>query len=370
MPPNRRKHDNRFASKNLFEVLDVYRHVSWAPLDPDFEAEPLPPTHSFFSSFPGEIRNAIYAHLLDIPKHQEAFGHELILESDDIEKSLLHAVVLHEHARKLPALIDLGVSCKAASEEIFSMIRDMVQKSTTLVVKLDILLTTTFNLTSALQNLARVHSGPMDVLKLVQNSTLRIIWPQDNLECFYLGAPLFFKGLEYVPKCLQMQVPWGPWHTYLNNAKIDYGMGAFIHEGEDALFHRSYPCSFSSSAAASYTSGKDKRLLAWNRKIYNITTFHRTHANHSTPTNEIKQQVEPVFDLGTHLREQCQNHFVRAGTWNRVQRRWDGFLATGDWWEKRDEDARYSVAGKEISEERARERREAWFRSCVVDYGL
>lgn len=367
MSPITRKHNSRFASKNPFDFLEVSRHVSWAPLDPDFEAEPLPPTHSFFSFFPGEIRNAIYAHLLDVPKTQEAFGHELTLESDDIEKPLLHAVVLHEHARKLSNLVNLGLSCKIAAEEIFSMIKAMVDTSTTLVVKLNILQNTSFNLPSALQNLQLVRSGHFDAFKLLENATLRIIWPQDNLEHFYLGAPEFFKGLRSVPKCLQMQVPWGPWSTYLNNIKIDYGRGDFICQGKDAIFHRP----LTSSPSPSSPFFKDgKVLLAWRKTIFNITTFTRTSPNPFNENANANPEIETTLDLGDHLRTQVQNHFLRAATWNRVRGRWEGFLDTGDWWQNKDLDARYSIAGKEIGEQGVEERKEKWFETCVVHYGL
>lgn len=348
MPLNTRKcNSSRFASENPFDILEVSHHVTWAPLDPDFEPEPLPPTHSFYTSFPGEIRNAIYAHLLGlIPENQEeVFGHEVTLESDDMEKPRLHAVVLHEYGRKIPHLVNLGLTCSFAAGEVFSMMKSLVGRSLVLVVNLDILQNTSFNLKTALENLPAHQPGTFDVIPLVEKATIRLIWPEDNLEYLYLGNPDFFKGLRCVPKRLQMQVSCSPWSPWINHAKVDFGSGGFICQGGDALFNRSH-------------SQKGSILLAWKKSIYKITTFERN------------QSVGTDLDLGEHLRTQCKAWFVRTGKWNDVRRRWEGFSAGGGWWEKKDLGRRFQDREREMDTQEAEEHKEKWGEKCIADYGL
>lgn len=331
--PTRRCHQNPFGA------LEVSRHVSWAPLNPDFEGEPLPPEYTFFSSFPGEIRNAIYAYLLDVPKDQDVFGHELTLTSE----KRLPAVILPEYARKIGHLVHLGMSCKVVHEEISSLLGRMVEENKTLVVRLDILQNSSFNLKSALENLERHRSGEDDVFKLLEKATLRIIWPQDNLEWFYLGTPDFFKDLPCPPKRIQMEIPCGPWNHRRGSTPLGCGDCAFLTKDDGALFHPS-------SALPMTWTIKDKKKL----KIF---TFER------------RGEQTSQGDLGELLREQCRNWLVENGRWLWLRGSWETFGVNGDWWDKNKEEVRKNDGcGNVLDREGIREIEERWYAKHIAPY--
>lgn len=336
------KPSSSFASTNPFDALEVSHHVSWIPLDPDSEGEPLPLEYSFFSSFPGEIRNAIYAYLLDVPKDQDApevFGHELTLT----DEKQLRAVILPEHARNIGHLVHLGMSCKTAHEEIFSLLGGMIEEDRTLVVRLDILQNSSFNLKSALENLEHHRSGEYDVFKLLEQATLRISWPQDNLEWFYLGTPDFFKDLPCLPKRIQMEIPSGPWNHRRGLTRLDCEDCAFLTEGDGALFHRS-------SALPMTWTIKDKKIL----KIF---TFER------------RGEQKSEADLGELLREQCRNWLVGNGRWLWLRGSWETLGVQGDWWDKNKEDVRKNDGcGYVLDREGIREIEERWYAKHIAPH--
>lgn len=216
---------SRFATLNPLTVLDN-------------EDEPRdqqnPQLHSFFTSLPGELRNKIYASLLDVPKASEIFAQELVLNT--YQQPSLRTALLTEH-RHVRYLFHLGLSCKQGWAEIYPLLSPGISNSlTALQVRLDIGILADdyfFCLMGALRTL-----DENNWLERVLNQTIRIIWPEDNIELFYFGAYCFLDGLP-APRKLQMEIKRRPWSSFRNGISLETEYCDFVVSRHCSLLHRS-----------------------------------------------------------------------------------------------------------------------------------
>lgn len=216
--------NSRFATFNPFILLDQED----TPQDQQDVHR-----HSFFTSFPGEIRNSIYDHLLSVPKASQIFAQELFLDTDD--RPNLRTALLTEHL-DVQYLFHLAISCKKGGEEISPILSQGISNSSILQVRLDIGILAGnyhFCLMEALR-----ERDENSWLKRILDQTIRIIWPEDNIELFYFGASRFLYGLP-APRRLQMEVKGGPWMSVRNGVPLKTEDCDFVLSRRCSLLHRS-----------------------------------------------------------------------------------------------------------------------------------
>lgn len=75
-------------------------------------------------------------------------------------------------------------------------------------------------------------------LERVLEQTIRIIWPEDNIELFYFGAYCFLEGLP-APRRLQMEIKRRPWRSFRNGVSLETDDCDFVVSRHCSLLHRS-----------------------------------------------------------------------------------------------------------------------------------